>query len=181
MPISGELKQIIIDQLKEDRLDFEELAVLHFGDKKYKYKISLIAKEAGLSRKARRGKHNGSSKTKVKSKKSTSNKPIKITPFGPETRLALIDEAITIHKSLLPSVTDSYKMDRWSAGLERLLEQRRMEETPHSDGEKEMLEKIVGALDQHAAIVSQKTSPSISGLPEESSNPDVRLGEERQN
>lgn len=182
MAIPEDLKQAIIDDLKEDRLSFEEIAAKRLGNPKKKNIIGNIANANGYSRKDRRGKSRRSHVPKVTTGKSSTAKPIEIVTFGPEKRLSLIDEAITIHKSLLPSITDAYKMEKWSAALDRLLEQRRIEEpTDPNDTEQDMLDKIVGALDQHAASVSPQASPSISGLPEDPPNPDVRLGEERQN
>lgn len=156
MPISEEVKNAIIDDLKEDRLTFEEIAAKRLGDPKKKNVIGNIAQKAHLSRKDRRGKSRRSHIPKVTGNKPTSDKPIKVMTFGPETRLSLIDEAITIHKSLLPGITDSYKMDKWSAALERLLEQRREEEPKEGGKEEELLAKFTDALENHA--ISSKTS-----------------------
>ncbi len=98
--------------------------------------------------------------------------------FCPEVRLSLIDEAISVHKSLLPSITDTYKMDKWSAALERLLEQRRTEESKGNDSEEEeLLSKFTNALENHA--ISTKTGRCIPGLPENQANTDVRVGKKR--
>lgn len=165
MPISEEIKQAIIDDLREDRLDFEEIAIKRLGDAKKKYAVSQIAKENGLSRKDRRGKKRKSWTPKVVPQKTQSNRPLKITTFDPKTRLSLIDEAITTLKSLLPEIKDPYKMERWSAALERLLEQRRTEEPKdQNDSENVLLSKIVGSLEQHAEHLSTQASPSVPGL-----------------
>lgn len=133
MPISSDLEQVIKADLEADRLDYEEIAAIRLGDPKKKYVISGVAKKYGLSRKDRRGKHRKSCSPKVGAQKHVPVKPLKITTFRQKTRLELIDEAITIHKSLLESVTDPYKMDKWSAALERLLNQRREEEPSDPD------------------------------------------------
>lgn len=177
MPLSEEIKNAIIDDLKEDRLTFEEIAAKRLGDPKKKNVIGNIAQKAHLSRKDRRGKSRRSHTPKVISNKPTSGKPVKVVTFGPETRLSLIDEAITIHKSLLSGCTDPYKMDKWSAALERLLEQRRTEEPKDNDKENELLSKFTDALDNHA--LSAQTSGRIPGLPQDPANPDVRIGEKR--
>ncbi len=175
--ISDELRQAIIDDLKEDRLDYEEIAAKRLGDSKRKMVVSRIAIKNDLSRKDRRGKPNKSNKQKVSSEKPSSNKPIQIVTFGPDARLSLIDEAITIHKGLLASIADPYKMDKWSAALERLLEQRREEEPGDPDGDEKLLAKFTDALETHA--ISTQTGRCLPGLSEDPPNPDVRIGEER--
>ena len=174
MSLSEEIKNAIIDDLKEDRLDYEEIAAKRLGDPKKKYVISRVAKKNDLSRKNRR--RNGC-KSKVAPKKAASIKPVKIATFDQETRLSLIDEAITIHKTLLSGCTDPYKMDKWSAALERLLEQRRQEEPKENGKEEELLAKFTDALESHA--ISTQASRRVSRLPENPANPDVRIGEER--
>lgn len=176
MPLSEEIKNAIIDDLKEDRLDYEEIAAKRLQDGTKKYIISRIAKKVGLSRKNRR--RNGC-KSKVAPKKVVSVKPVKIATFDAETRLSLIDEAITIHKTLLSGCTDPYKMDKWSAALERLLEQRREEEPKENGKEEELLAKFTDTLENHA--ISAQTSRCLPGLPQDTANPDVRVGEERKN
>ena len=177
MPLTEEIKNVIIDDLKEDRLTFEEIAAKRLGDPKKKNVIGNIAQKAHLSRKDRRGKSRRSHTPKVTGNKPTSGKPLKIVTFGAETRLSLIDEAITLHKSLLPGCTDPYKMDKWSAALERLLEQRREEEPKGNDKEDELLTKFTDALEAHA--LSAKTSGCLPGLPQDPANPALRLSEER--
>jgi hypothetical protein len=177
VPLPEEIKNAIIDDLKEDRLDYEEIAAKRLGDAKKKVTISRVAAAAGLSRKDRRGKSRRSYVPKVSAQKPATKRPVKIETFGAETRLLLIDEAITIHKELLAGCTDPYKMDKWSAALERLLEQRRQEEPKENGKEEELLTKFTDALESHA--ISAKTSGCLPGLPEDSANPDVRLGEER--
>lgn len=178
MAISEEIKQAIIDDLKEDRLDYEEIAAKRLGDHTRKMVISRIAIKNGLSRKDRRGKHNGSNTPKVSQEKPKSDKPIKIVTFGPDARLSLIDEAITIHKGLLAGIADPYKMDKWSAALERLLEQRREEEPGDPDGDEKLLSQFTDALETHA--LSTQTGRCVPGLPEDPPNPDVRVCEKRQ-
>lgn len=151
MPISEEVRNAIIEDLKEDRLTFEEIAAKRLGDPKKKNIIGKIAEKANLSRKDRRGKHRKSHSPKVADTKPTSPKPIQIETFGSGTRLSLIDEAITIHKSLLANCTDPYKMDKWSAALERLFDQRRMEESGGNEKENEMLTAITDYLYVHSS------------------------------
>jgi len=136
--VSKELEQTIVSDLREERLDFGEIAALRFGDENLFYKVSYIANKPKyrLSRKDRRGKHNKSRNSKVESeppKKTITEGPIKISIFEQKSRLDLIDAAITTHKALLAQITDTYKMDRWSAALERLFEQRRIEESSQNN------------------------------------------------
>jgi len=176
--ISEEIKQAIIDDLKEDRLDYEEIAIKHLGNKTRKGTISQIGKKAGICRKDRRGKSHKSSTPKVSTEKPTTRAPINVITFTPDQRLSLIDEAITIHKGLLAGIADPYKMDKWSAALERLLEQRREEEPGDPDGDEKLLAKFTDALETHA--ISTQTGRCLPGLPEDPPNADVRIGEKRQ-
>ena len=62
-----------------------------------------------------------------------------------------------------------------------ILEDKRAQiDPPRIGSENEMLDRIVGSLDQHALTVSPEASPSVPGLPQDPANPDVRVGEERQ-
>jgi len=183
-PLPEDVVQKILDDLNSDRykagnISLEEIAAIRLGDRKKGGTISKIAKKHKIQLRRQGQSKKNPFQSKPSAKEPRSDKPIKIECFTAKARLSLIDEAITIHKSLLPGVKDPYKMEKWSAALDRLLEQRRIEEPPQTDSEQDMLDKIVGALDKHAAVVSPQASPSISGLPEDPPNPDVRLGEER--
>jgi len=64
--------------------------------------------------------------------------------------LNLIDEALTIHHEMLYQVAaNPYKMERWTAALDRLLDQRR-ELEPEDDGENKLLDDIIKVVDAHA-------------------------------
>ncbi|MCK9570236.1 hypothetical protein M0R72_14925 [Candidatus Pacearchaeota archaeon] len=181
-PLAEDLVRKILDDLQSDRykagnISLEEIAAIRLGDRKKGGTISKLAKKHKIPlRKQGLNKRGVSFQSPHSNKEPKSSEPLKVECFTAEARLSLIDEAITIHKSLLPGVKDPYKMEKWSSALDRLLEQRRIEEPPQSGSEQEMLDKIVGALDQHAAAVSPKAGPSVSGLPEDPANPDVRIG-----
>lgn len=174
------LVSLILDDLRAGRLSTEEIAAIRLGSKKKNGTISKIAKKHKIKLpKAGRRKCQFFQPNSSKDK-PTSDKPLVLEEFDSETRLSLIDTAITIHKSILPGCTDPYKMDKWSAALERLLEQRRTEESKGNVSEDEMLTALTDYLDVHSSETSSETKGSDPGLPEDSANPDVRVGEERQ-
>lgn len=130
-PLPEYLIQNIWDDLKSDRYksgnrSLEEIAAIRLGDKKKGGTISKIEKRNNIQlRKQGRTRHIFRQNHSIKEPQSRT--PTEVECFEPENCLSLIDEAITSHKSILSEVTDPYKMDKWSAALERLLEQRRTE------------------------------------------------------
>lgn len=178
-PLPDNLVSSICDDLRAGRLSIEEIAAIRLGSKKKGGTISKIAKRFKIPVNKRGHRRNGSFQPKHSKPETKSNEPVEVESFVSESRLLLIDEAITIHKSLLTGITDTYKMDKWSAALERLLEQRRTEELKGGVTEEELLSKFTEALESHA--VSTKAGGCLPGLPENPSNSDVRVGEKRKN
>lgn len=126
-PISNETKAAIIDDLKEDRLSYGEIAAKRLGNAKRKGEISKIASKEGIIRKDRRGKPKRSFHPKVSSAKPVSNKPVKIETFDPKNRVDLLDEALTYLKASLPGIYSPKGFSEWTSAVERLLNQRRIE------------------------------------------------------
>lgn len=134
-PLADDLVQKILDDLQSDRykagnISVEEIAAIRLGDRKKGGTISKLAKKNNIPLRRQGQSKKNPFQQKHSNKESRSDKPLKVECFTAEARLSLIDEAITIHKSLLPGVKDPYKMEKWSAALDRLLEQRRIEEPP---------------------------------------------------
>jgi hypothetical protein len=135
-PLAEDLVRKILDDLQSDRykagnISLEEIAAIRLGDRKKGGTISKLAKKHKIPlRKQGLNKRGVSFQSPHSNKEPKSSEPLKVECFTAEARLSLIDEAITIHKSLLPGVKDPYKMEKWSAALDRLLEQRRIEEPP---------------------------------------------------
>lgn len=127
MPISDDLKRAIIDDIREGRLTFAEIAAKRLGNPKRKGEISRFATSAGISRKDRRGRPKKSFLGKVSSQNSVPGKPIKIETFEKDTRLALIDEALSYLKANLPQIKHPKGFSEWTSALDRLLNQRRIE------------------------------------------------------
>lgn len=175
--LPNDLVSLICDDLRAGRLSLEEIAAIRLGSKKKGGTISKIAKKHKIAVNKRGQRRNVSFQPKPSNPIPKSKDQIEVECFDAETRLSLIDEAITIHKALLAECTDPYKMDRWSAALERLLEQRRAEEPKENGREEELLAKFTDTLESHA--ISAQTSGCISGLPQDKANPDVRLSEKR--
>lgn len=180
MPISEELKAAIIEDLKEDRLTFAEIAAKRLGNPAKKAEISHIARAEGLSRKDRRGKSRKSYKPKVKAEKSPTIEPSEIITFGANERLSLIDLALTQLKLILPKSCYPKGMMEWTASLERLLTQRREEDQKGNEAESELLDKFVTILDNHANAISPKASRSLQPASGHPPDPPIRVGEERQ-
>jgi hypothetical protein len=171
------LVSLILDDLRAGRLCIEEIAAIRLGSKKKGGTISKIAKKYKITVNKRGHRRTVSFQPKLSTPENEPSSEIEVESFDSETRLSLIDTAITIHKSLLPGCTDPYKMDKWSAALERLLEQRRTEEPNGNNKEDELLTKFTDALETHA--LSTQTGGCLPGLPEDPPNSDVRIGEER--
>lgn len=128
--------------------------------------------------------HSKTKKPKSAGEKSDHSKTKKANQarieYCSEKRIALIDKGMSHLEDMLPEIDKPSGMRDWFVALGTAIDKRRLEEPPQtSGGEQEMLDKIVGALDQHAISVSSKTSSSIPGLPQDPPNPDVRLSEKR--
>ena len=96
-----------------------------------------------------------------------------------EKRIALIDAGMKKLEEMLPDIDKPSGMRDWFVALGTAIDKRRLED-PEKDREEDALEKLINAIDSHAeAIVSSKASGSVPGLPENSPNLDVRVGEER--
>ncbi len=180
MPIDSETKAAIIEDLREDRLTYPEIAAKRLGDAKKKITITRIAAEAGLSRKDRMGKSRRRYNPQGSSQKSTTRKPVKIESFDEKARLSLIDEALSHLKANLPQVTHPKGFSDWTAALDRLLTQRREEEPKGSQAESNLLTKFVSDLDNHANAVLAKAGRSLQPPSGDSSEPPIRISEERQ-
>jgi len=146
-PLSSEIRNAIIADLREGRLSFAEIAAKRLGDGKKTTTISRIAKKEGYSRKG-----NGRPPAKGSNRKVPTTEPqrmaeIKLGTFGPEERLALLDQALSELKAILPKSRYPQGMMQWTAALERLLEERRKEvgaggDNIESDGFFEALETV---------------------------------------
>lgn len=144
-PLPKEIKQAILQDLREGRLSLEEIAAKRLGDGKKVGTISKIAKKAQIPV----GKQ-GRKKTQTFQQKLSNQKPIAfddiaLESFEPEVRLNLIDSALSQLKAILPETCDAKEIMEWSSALERLLGQRRQEAPPtppsnESDGFFEALE-----------------------------------------
>jgi hypothetical protein len=157
-PLPDEIRNAIIEDLREGRLSFEEIAAKRLGDKKQKYNVSNIAKKEGYSRKG-----SGRPPKKGRDKKVVFPKPeeiadIDLTTFGPEERLNLLDEGLSTLKAILPKSRYSKGMMEWTSAVERLLEQRR-KETANIDDDDDERGSVAAAFDELRRMEASDPSP----------------------
>lgn len=97
-----------------------------------------------------------------------------------EKRIELIDMGMTHLEEMLPAIDKPSGMRDWFVALGTAIDKRRLE-APDKGGEEDALDKLINAIDGHAEeIVSPEASGSVPGLPQDPANPDVRIGEKRQ-
>ena len=133
-PLPPEVRNAIIEDLREGRLSFEEIAAKRLGDGGKKPTVSRIAKKEGYSRKGKGRPPKKGYQPKVTIPKPESIAEIDFSTFGPEERLLLIDQALSELKAILPKSRYPAGIMQWTAALERLLDQRRKETGTEGDG-----------------------------------------------
>ena len=133
-PLPPEIRNAIIEDLREGRLSFEEIAAKRLGDGGKKRTVSKIANQEGYSRKGNGRPPKKGRRPKVDTPKPENIANIDLSTFGPEERLALLDVALSELRAILSKSRYPAGMMQWTAALERLLEQRR-KETGGSDGD----------------------------------------------
>ena len=126
-PLPPEIRNAIIEDLREGRLSFEEIAAKRLGDGGKKPTVSRIAKKEGYSRKGKGRPPKKGYQPKVTTPKPESIAEIDFSTFGPEERLTLLDEGLSTLKAILPKSRYPKGMMEWTSAVERLLEQRRKE------------------------------------------------------
>ena len=146
-PLPPEVRNAIIEDLREGRLSFEEIAAKRLGDGGKKPTVSRIAKKEGYSRKGKGRPPKKGYQPKVTTPKPETIAEIDLSTFGPEERLLLIDQAISELKAILPKSRYPLGLMQWTTALERLLEQRR-KETGGSDDDDDERGSIAAAFDE---------------------------------
>ena len=126
-PLPPEVRNAIIEDLREGRLSFEEIAAKRLGDGGKKPTVSRIAKKEGYSRKGKGRPPKKGYQPKVTTPKPETIAEIDLSTFGPEERLLLLDEGLSTLKAILPKSRYPKGMMEWTSAVERLLEQRRKE------------------------------------------------------
>ena len=126
-PLPPEIRNAIIEDLREGRLSFEEIAAKRLGDGGKKPTVSRIAKKEGYSRKGKGRPPKKGYQPKVTTPKPETIAEIDLSTFGPEERLTLLDEGLSTLKAILPKSRYPKGMMEWTSAVERLLEQRRKE------------------------------------------------------
>ena len=84
-----EVRNAIIEDLREGRLSFEEIAAKRLGDGRKTGTISKIAKKEGLSRGVKTPSKRRAFQRDLSSQKAQSILKIKLESFGPDERLNL--------------------------------------------------------------------------------------------
>jgi len=164
-PLPPEVRNAIIEDLREGRLSQKEIAATRLGSEKAKGTVSRIAKQAGITPARTRGQSIRSSKPKVSSPKPETIAKIKLETFGPEERLLLIDQAISELKAVLSQSRYPAGMMQWTAALERLLEQRR-KETGGSDDDDDERGSIAAAFDELRRLENAPSSGDAKAPPD---------------
>jgi hypothetical protein len=146
-PLPPEIRNAIIEDLREGRLSFEEIAAKRLGDGGKKQTVSKIANQEGYSRKGNGRPPKKGRRPKVDTPKPETVADIDLSTFGPDERLLLLDEGLSTLKAILPKSRYPKGMMEWTSALERLLEQRRKEtgaggDKTESDGFFEALEAV---------------------------------------
>ena len=132
-PLPPEVRNAIIDDLREGRLSFEEIAAKRLGDGRKTGTISKIAKKEGLSRGVKTPSKKRAFHRDVASQKAQSILKIKLETFGPDERVNLCDTFLSQIKAMVPRITTPKGASDLSAAAERLFEQRRKDEIGGDD------------------------------------------------
>jgi len=128
-PLPDEVRNAIISDLKEGRLSYSEIALMRLGNANKKGTIANIAKKNDLRPPPRKKR---SQKEFITSKPATVGK-VNLKTYNPEARLRLIDKALSYLEDVLGKSRYPKGMMEWTSALERLLDQRRIEEPPTGD------------------------------------------------
>jgi len=146
-PLPPEIRNAIIEDLREGRLSFEEIAAKRLGDGGKKQTVSKIANQEGYSRKGNGRPPKKGRRPKVDTPKPENIANIDLSTFGPEERLLLLDEGLSTLKAILPKSRYPKGMMEWTSAVERLMEQRR-KETGGSDGDDDERGSVAAAFDE---------------------------------
>jgi len=132
-PLPPEVRNAIIEDLREGRLSFEEIAAKRLGDGRKTGTISKIAKKEGLSRGVKTPSKRRAFHRDLASQKAQSILKIKLETFGPDERVNLCDTFLSQIKAMVPRITTPKGASDLSAATERLFEQRRKDEIGGDD------------------------------------------------
>ena len=166
-PLPPEVRNAIIEDLREGRLSFEEIAAKRLGDGGKKPTVSRIAKKEGYSRKGKGRPPKKGYQPKVTIPKPEAISEIDLSTFGPEERLTLLDEGLSTLKAILPKSRYPKGMMEWTSAVERLLEQRR-KETGGSDDDDDDDERgsIAAAFDELRRLENAPSSGDAKTPPD---------------
>lgn len=164
-PLPPEVRNAIIEDLREGRLSFEEIAAKRLGDGGKKPTVSRIAKKEGYSRKGKGRPPKKGYQPTVTTPKPESIAEIDFSTFGPEERLTLLDEGLSTLKAILPKSRYPKGMMEWTSAVERLLEQRR-KETGGSDDDDDERGSIAAAFDELRRLENAPSSGDAKAPPD---------------